>query len=58
MYKNYLIDVDNLDMYEGIIPDCFMERLLEKELFAIETCDDAWDDNPPIGIVVMGTRYN
>ncbi|MCR5054092.1 MAG: hypothetical protein K6A69_04550 [Lachnospiraceae bacterium] len=58
MYKNYVIDVDNLDMYEGIIPDCFMERLLDKELFAIETCDDAWDDNPPIGIVVMGTRYN
>ena len=58
MYKNYVIDVDNLDLYEGIIPDCYMDRLHNKELFAIETYDDSWDDNPPIGIVVMGTRYN
>ncbi len=54
MYRNQLIDPEDLDIFAGFIPDVYYERLKNGELYAIATIDYLRAENALVGVVIMG----
>ena len=54
MYRNILIEDNDIEKFAGFIPECYHERLRDKELYAIATIDYLRAENALVGVVIMG----